>query len=243
MGARDLTAARSGPPGDSEQHVRLALLRRGDEHAFASMVRDHSGWMLRTAMVHVDSRAVAEEVVQEAWMGALRGLERFEGRSSIRTWLFSIVVAAARKRAERERRTIPYADVGAARELAAADPIPARFFDSDHPRWAGCWTSVVRDWSRPEQRLLPPVQRTVFVLRDMEGWSSAEVCDALALTPANQRVLLHRARLRVREALEHYLDGALDATRDAAALRAPRGHLSVLPRLPGADARGHAPDR
>jgi RNA polymerase sigma-70 factor (ECF subfamily) len=162
---------------------------------------------------------VAEEVVQETWISVLRALDRFEGRSSLRTWIFAILGNCARRRADRERRSIPFAAVG--------DEQPAeldRFFSSDHGRWPQCWTTLVEDLgSVPEDALLadealatvraaidalPEAQRLVITLRDAEGWSSEEVCAHLSITENNQRVLLHRARTRVRGAVERYFGDA-----------------------------------
>ena len=169
--------------------------------------------MLRVALLFVSSRAVAEEVVQETWLNALRGLSGFQGRSSLKTWLFTILANTARRRAAREARSTPF---------SAMDE-PERFFDASHPRWAGAWSTVVPSWDEvPEDRLLgdetraqielelerlPEAQRLVFTLRDIEGWEAEEVCNLLELSDSNQRVILHRARLKVREALERWLNG------------------------------------
>ena len=206
----------------TEERDLLRALRRRDEAAFASIVDAHGSWMLRTARSFVGSRAVAEEVVQETWVSALRALDRFEGRSSLRTWLFTILVNAARRQAVREGRSISLSDL-ARREAAVAEPEFAdRLFDGSHPRWPDAWTTVVAAWDRlPEERLLageiregietavdalPSAQRIVFSLRDLEGWSAEEVCNALSISDSNQRVLLHRSRLKVRAALERYLE-------------------------------------
>jgi RNA polymerase sigma-70 factor (ECF subfamily) len=178
--------------------------------------------MLRTARAWVGSRAVAEEVVQETWLSALRSLDRFEGRSSLKTWLFTILVNAARRQGAREDRSTSFSEL-LTREAEAGEPeaLASRFFDAAHPRWPGCWTTVVGAWDRlPEERLLagetraiveaaveslPAGQRVVFTLRELEGWSAEEVRNALEISDSNQRVLLHRARLKVRAALERYL--------------------------------------
>jgi RNA polymerase sigma-70 factor (ECF subfamily) len=203
-------------PGDATV-VRSILA--GDESAFAELVDQLGPSMIRTAMLTVSSRAVAEEVVQETWISVLRALDRFEGRSSLRTWIFAILGNCARRRADRERRSIPFAAVG--------DEQPAeldRFFSSDHGRWPQCWTTLVEDLgSVPEDALLadealatvraaidalPEAQRLVITLRDAEGWSSEEVCAHLSITENTQRVLLHRARTRVRGAVERYFGDA-----------------------------------
>jgi RNA polymerase sigma-70 factor (ECF subfamily) len=175
--------------------------------------------MLRLAMVYVRNRAVAEEVVQEAWLGVLNGIDRFQGRSSLKTWIFRILTNTAKTRSERERRTTPFS------ALAAEDdegPVvdPDRFLGPDH-RYAGHWGTPPTPWDEvPETKLvsdetkgkieaaiaaLPPVQREVITLRDVEGWDAEEVCNVLELSETNQRVLLHRARTKVRLVLEEYL--------------------------------------
>lgn len=177
--------------------------------------------MLRVARLFVPDEAVAEEVVQEAWLGVLRGLDRFEGRSSLKTWVFRILTNRARTRGRREGRSLPFSALG---ESATAGDEPAvdpdRFCPSDDPEWADHWVTFPRDWGElPEERLLaretlsiigaalealPPSQREVITLRDVEGWTSEEVCNALEISETNQRVLLHRARSKVRRALEQY---------------------------------------
>jgi RNA polymerase sigma-70 factor, ECF subfamily len=207
-----------------EEHL-LAALRRGDEQAFAHLIDSYSPALLRLAKTYVRTSDVAEEVVQEAWLSVIRGLDRFEKRSSLKSWLFAILRNTAISRGERERRTIPMSS------LALEDddgPLldPDRFLPADHPRYPGHWALGPTAWPVPEEGLLasetrqviaaairelPTTQRTVIALRDVEGWSPAEVCDALELSEVNQRVLLHRARTRVRAALEHYF-GALEPT-------------------------------
>lgn len=206
------------------EHRLLGAVLAGDESAFAELVETHGSWMMRTALRHVSSRAVAEEVVQDAWLSVLRALDRFEERSSFRTWLFAIVTNGARKEAARERRSTAFSSLSTAEGgLAEGDPLADRFFEGSHPRWANLWNTTVEPWDRlPEDRLLsqevlraietavqglPPAQRAVFEMRDREGWSAADVCGALELSESNQRVLLHRARLKVREALERYFGG------------------------------------
>ena len=195
-------------------------LKAGDESVFAEIVDRFTPSMLRVARGYGLTVAAAEDAVQEAWLRVLRSLDRFEARSSFRTWLFVILGNCARRRAVTERRSVALQfDVGAP-EPAVAE---SRFFPPDHPRWAGMWTTLVRSWDTiPEERLLagetrerflaaiealPERYAVVFILRDVEGWPSEEVCTLLNLTPENQRVLLHRARARLRAALEEYLDG------------------------------------
>jgi RNA polymerase sigma-70 factor (ECF subfamily) len=208
-------------PGEVHRRVAaddalLQALRDGDERVFADLVERWSGAMLRLALVHVPGRAVAEEVVQEAWLVVLRDLDRFERRSSLRSWVLGIVLNLARSRGRAERRSIPVAAVG-------GEPVvdPARFRPSDAARWPDHWALGPVPWPTPEEALLdgetrdvilaavaalPPAAREVLVLRDLEGLGSGETCDALGLTGTNQRVLLHRARARVRHAVERYFD-------------------------------------
>jgi RNA polymerase sigma-70 factor (ECF subfamily) len=176
--------------------------------------------MLRLALSHVESRAVAEEVVQEAWLIVLRSLDRFEGRSSLRTWVLGIVVNLARSRARAERRSL------ALSESSGPSVDPARFLAADHPPWPHHRAVEPITWATPERELLaeetrkvildavdglPAAQRQVLVLRDLEGVAAADVCNILGLTDTHQRVLLHRARSRVRNALERYFS-ATEAT-------------------------------
>jgi RNA polymerase sigma-70 factor (ECF subfamily) len=179
--------------------------------------------MLRLAMVFVSSRAVAEEVVQEAWLGVIKGLGRFEGRSALKTWIFRILTNCAKTRAEREGRSIPFSALwNRAAEPGEPSVDPDRFLPATEDHWPNHWSSSPRSLDEiPEHRLLaretrshveqaivelPPAQREVITLRDIEGWGSEEVCELLGISEGNQRVLLHRARCRVRRALEHYLD-------------------------------------
>jgi RNA polymerase sigma-70 factor (ECF subfamily) len=208
---------------DDQQLV--AALRRGDEAAFMELVDRYQAALLRVAMTFVGRRAVAEEVVQDTWVGVIQGLERFAGRSSLKTWIFRILLNRARTRGERESRTIPFADLVSA-EAGGDEPAvdPMSFWPADHPQWANVWVEYPRQWQQmPEERALstelqqvireavdalPPTQRTVITLRDIEGWSSEEVCNALEVSETNQRVLLHRARAKVRAAVERYMSMA-----------------------------------
>jgi RNA polymerase sigma-70 factor (ECF subfamily) len=181
-------------------------------------VRDWHSSLLRVAQILVPSRAVAEEVVQETWLRVLGALDRFEGRSSLKTWVFRILVNTAKTRAQREGRVIPFSALQDASRVPEASVEPERFLPDDHPQHPGGWLAPPRDL--PEERLLagetrdvltaaieslPASQRAVISLRDVEGWTSEEVRNALDLSEVNQRVLLHRARTRVRRALEDYL--------------------------------------
>jgi len=208
-----MTARHPGrPPAypDPDAHL-LALLRAGDEQAFVLLVRRYRPSMLRLAAAYVPSRAVAEEVVQDAWLGFLRGLNRFEGRSSVRTWLFRILVNRARSARSKELRSTAVADLSAT--------VDAARFDASGG-WASppqCWTDLVDDRLVAQQMAdavavamgdLPDRQRAVVTLRDVEGLSSQEVCSVLEITEANQRVLLHRGRSRLRQLLESQFGGA-----------------------------------
>jgi RNA polymerase sigma-70 factor (ECF subfamily) len=203
-----------------EEAGLIAALRDGDEAAFTGLVDRYHTQMVRLASMYVPSRDVAEEVVQQTWLGVLKGLERFEGRSSLRTWLFRILVYTAKSLGYRERRTIPFSSLGDPSEGSSVDP--DRFLPSDDPRWPRHWAVEPSAWDGiPEERLLSgevrgvveeaiaglsPNQREVITMRDVLGWTSEEVCNALDVSETNQRVLLHRARSKVRRALERYLD-------------------------------------
>ena len=173
--------------------------------------------MVRLARIYVDEQPVAEEVAQEAWISVLRGIDRFEGRSSLKTWIFRILVNTAKTRARRERRTVPFSALGSDGPAVEAD----RFLP-DGDAWAGHWSQPPRPVAPEDEllaaevrreladaiRALPPAQRAVIGLRDVDGWSADEVCDLLDLTAVHQRVLLHRARSAVRRRLEPYLEEA-----------------------------------
>ena len=191
-------------------------LRARDEAAFVALLRMYGAGMLRVAQMYVSSRAVAEEVVQEAWLAVLKGIDRFEGRSSLKTWLFRIVANIAKTRGVREARSAPFSSFGDEENTVS----PERFLGADE-RFPGHWAVPPASWAGiPDDRLLtsetmdiirreiarlPPSQRAVIELRDIEGLSADEVCNALDLTETNGRVLLHRARAKVRAALEEYL--------------------------------------
>ncbi|HET7236532.1 MAG TPA: sigma-70 family RNA polymerase sigma factor [Actinomycetota bacterium] len=198
----------------------VEALRAGDEAAFMVLVDRLQPQMLRIARMYVSTRAVAEEVVQEAWVGVLRGLDGFEGRSSLRTWILRILVNTAKSRGQREARSVPFSSLWAPEADAEPAIDPSRFLPQGNPS-AGHWAEPPASWeSVPEARLLsretlarvgeaiealPPNQREVIRMRDLLGWSSAEVRNALDISETNQRVLLHRARVKVRRALEDYL--------------------------------------
>jgi RNA polymerase sigma-70 factor (ECF subfamily) len=205
---------------DAQETELLARLRAGDERAFETLVERHYPTMLAVARHYVSSRAVAEEVVQDAWLGVLNGIDRFEGRSSLRTWILRILVNTAKTRGAREARTVPFASLAPEGDQAAVDP--ERFRSADDP-FPGHWRAYPGNWQQlPDEVLadretlevvlatihqLPPPQRIVVTVRDILGHTSTEVCEMLGISEGNQRVLLHRARSKVRSALERHLDG------------------------------------
>jgi RNA polymerase sigma-70 factor (ECF subfamily) len=204
---------------DLSERDLCAALRRGDESAFSTVVSLYHAPLRRLALTYVRSAAVADEVVQETWLGVIRGIHSFEERSSLKTWIFRILANTAKTRAERESRVVP---LSALRDADLEDDEPAvdpdRFLDQQHARWPGHWASPPARWEElPSENLewrellgtmketigeLPSRQRQVIVLRDIEGWEPEDVCRVLDLSEANQRVLLHRARSRVRQAIE-----------------------------------------
>ena len=219
------TAPRAGGAqlvsAEVDERALVAALRAGDEAAFAILVDRYSASMIRVAQGYVRTRAVAEEVVQEAWLGVLKGLDRFEGRAALKTWIFRILVNTARTRGEREARTVPFSSLAPdAEEGPSVDP--DRFRDPSD-RWGGHWAEPPERWeTSPEHALLgaetrsvvdevisalPAKQQQVITMRDIEGWNSDDVCNVLGLSETNQRVLLHRARSKVRAALEDYMAG------------------------------------
>lgn len=197
--------------------VDVQALRRGDEVAYRSLVKDCHSTMLRLALMYSPSRAIAEETVQETWIAVLRGLDGYAGRASLRTWICRILVRIAQRRAGIETRSMPFSALADDGDFAAV--AADRFFPAG-PR-AHRWIAVPDDWSRvPEDEVLsqelkdvvssaiaelPRTQREVITLRDVEGWTTSEVSDLLDIQDGHQRVLLHRARSRVRLALDGYL--------------------------------------
>jgi RNA polymerase sigma-70 factor, ECF subfamily len=221
-----LRLGRRSEPGDDQL---VEALEHGDEQAFMSLVERHHASLLRIARMYVPSAEIAEEVVQDTWIAVLNGIGRFERRSSLKTWIYSILVNIAKTRGQRERRSIPFSSVAG---LEPGEPAvdPNRFFSPDDPSTppgaANGWSLAPARWETPEESLLsgetreliletidglPPAQKEVITLRDLEGWTAPEVCNALDLSETNQRVLLHRARSKVRAALEQYL-GAMEKT-------------------------------
>ncbi len=209
--------ARAGDPADA---ALVAALRNGDEAAFRELVRRHHAALVRLARASVPSHAVAEEVAQETWLAVIQGIGRFEGRSSLKSWIFAILVNRARSRGVREHRSVPMSSLAGAGD-DDGPAVDADRFVRPGQRWGGHWSSPPVPWEPAERLLaqetrgvvaaaidrLPAQQRVVVSLRDVEGWSSEEVCDLLALSEGNQRVLLHRGRAKVRAALEDHLGG------------------------------------
>jgi len=212
-------------PEPSEDEARLVrALRAGDEQAFVLLTNMYHAGLVRLAMVYVSDRGVAEEVAQETWLAVLEGIGRFEGRSSLKTWIFRILANRARTRAVRERRTVPFSELAPVdASVSGYEPAvdPERFLPADDPRWPHHWASPPVSWGESPERLLlaretrayidkaiatlPAAQQLVITMRDIEGLPAEGVCNDLGISETNQRVLLHRARSRVRQALEQYL--------------------------------------
>jgi RNA polymerase sigma-70 factor (ECF subfamily) len=191
-------------------------LRRGDESAFRELVARFDSGLRRMARLYVGEPA-ADDVVQDTWVAVIRGIDRFEGRSSLKTWVFGILVNVARRRAEREGRTVPFASLGSGPDGWNGTVDLSRLHNPDLGE--GYWPSAPT-WARDPAdaavaseaqgvvlgaiEQISPAQREVLTLRDLEGWSGPEVCDLLGISEVNQRTLLHRARVAVRQALEEY---------------------------------------
>lgn len=213
-------------PGEaSEEELLVRALRERDEAAFERLLDRFYPAMLRVAAIHVGSRARAEEVVQETWLAVLGGIGRFEGRSSLKTWIFRILVNRAKTLAKREARVVPLSALAGGREEADGGgtpyPVDPLHGCPPHAEPLFCGSAAMarnpEDWLLSEElrerveaaiETLPPRQREVIVLRDVEGWAPGEVCNVLGISESNQRVLLHRARVRVRDALAPYLTGS-----------------------------------
>jgi RNA polymerase sigma-70 factor, ECF subfamily len=206
------------------ESILLTALRNGDETAFVELVERHHGPLKRLAVTFGATDSVAEEIVQETWLAALRGLDGFEERSSLKTWLFRILTYQARDRATREKRSVPFSSLARAGEGAdeAGAVVDPERFQGEDGCWPEHWATPPRPWSQPHVRLaameareqirnalatLPPRQQLVVALRDADGLTSAEVCEVLEISEANQRVLLHRGRAAIRNVLEEYIDG------------------------------------
>ena len=210
----------AGAPATESDEQIVAALRAGNERTFREMFARSYPMMKRVARGYVASDAVAEEIVQDTWMAIVTGIERFEGRSALGTWMFSILTNQAKTHSARERRSLPFSSLAPA-DIEEPAVSPDRF-QKDDEAWPGHWATPPRPWQKPERRLLsleareqlkqalvqlPERQRLIVVLRDVEGHSAEEVCDLLELSQENQRVLLHRGRSRLRAYLEKYLDG------------------------------------
>ena len=209
-------------PATAEEMALIEALRRGDESAFATLIDRYHSSLLRLAMSYVATREQAEDVVQETWIGVLNGIDRFEGRSSLKTWIFRILVNRAKTKGVRERRSVPFSALEGDGDEKEPSVDPSRF--QEGTRWAGSWSAPPASWEGiPEDRQLsgetrtviddaiarlPDLQRAVITLRDIRGLTAQEACEVLGLTEANQRVLLHRARSKVRARLEEYLTTA-----------------------------------
>jgi RNA polymerase sigma-70 factor, ECF subfamily len=202
---------------EQNEEELVAALRTGDETAFVALVDRYHASLVRLARMYVRQPSVAEEVAQETWLAVLNGIDRFEGRSTLKTWLFRILTNRAKTRGERESRSVPFSSIGDPDE-PAVDPDSFRTEGDQYP---GGWKEFPTPWEGdPEERLLagearalildaieqlPSNQRAVITLRDIEGFDADDVCNVLELSDTNQRVLLHRARSKVRRALEQYL--------------------------------------
>jgi len=224
MGEQEASTGAEPDPSTrrADDEKLVAALRRGDEDAFRTLVDEYGPFLMRLALMHVPSRAIAEEVVQDTWLAVLNGIDRFEGRSSLRTWIASILLNKARTRGQRERRVLPFSFLQRRRDEGRDEPaVDTDRFQSLRDAHPGHWSRPPAEWSSPEETLstqearrvlleaiaaLPVRQREVIALRDISGWSAAETRNALGLSETNQRVLLHRARSKVRAALERYFE-------------------------------------
>ncbi len=207
------------PTPAMDERALIEALREGDEAAFMRLVDEYGPTLLRVTRMYVPSASVAEEVVQDTWIAVLNGIDRFEGRSSLKTWIFRILMNIAKTRGARERRSVPFSSLT---DAAGGEPAvdPDRFIPPGAEGARG-WAAGPLPWPGPEESMLagetrevilaaienlPPAQREVITLRDVDGWSSEEVRNALEISETNQRVLLHRARSKVRGAIESYLN-------------------------------------
>ena len=216
------SSPRTGTPAEANATDRdaslLPALRAGDEEAFVALVTRYHASLKRVARAYVSTDAVAEDVVQETWLAVIEGLDRFEQRASLKTWLFHILANKAKTRGVRERRMVPFASLATADDEPA---VPPDRFQRDGDAWPGHWAAPPRPWEDPERRLaslearaylraaiaaLPATQQAVLTLRDVEGLDAEEVCGLLDVSAGNQRVLLHRARAKVRTELERYFE-------------------------------------
>lgn len=220
------TSPAKGTALTGEEQTLIARLRRGDEGAFDELVNKHHGALIRMAMGHVTDREVAEEVVQDTWMAVIQSLDRFEGRSSLRTWIFGILIHKAKDRGVREKRHTTFSAFESFDDESEEAVDPSRFHQSGE--WAGHWAFPPQPWDdqTPEKLLasqqavkamqraidaLPATLKDVLTLRDVEGIDAGEVCEMLKISETNLYVRLHRARERVRVAVETYLEGGKKA--------------------------------
>jgi RNA polymerase sigma-70 factor (ECF subfamily) len=211
-----MTSAGSATPERRDEWELVTALRGGDEAAFLALVKRYHRAMVRVARAYLPSEAAAEDAVQEAWLGVLKGIDGFEGRASVKSWIFRIAVYCAKNRGAREGRLVPMSSLEEDGDDApAVDPDR---FQPEGARYANNWSQPPEPWSderlqaaetaafaKAEIERLPVRQRTVMTLRDVEGLDSVEVCAILGISDGNQRVLLHRARSTVRAAMERYL--------------------------------------
>src|SRR5713226_3083646 len=205
-----------------EDAALVERLRNRDEASFLELVHRHHGALVRLAQSFVNSTAIAEEVAQDTWVAVLQGVGRFEGRSSLKTWIFQILINRAKTRGVREARSVPFSTLSGLNSKGGYSSVdPTRFLSSDDSEHAGGWASQPQQWDMtPEQLLLsqecrifieqaiaslPELQKEVITLRDVQGWDNEQICALLGISEANCRVLLHRARSRMRQALENYL--------------------------------------
>lgn len=232
----------------SDEGLLIQRLKLREERAFVELVERYYGYLLPLADFYVSNRAVAEEVVQEAWLAVLKGIDRFEERSSFKTWISRIVMNLARTRGVRESRMVPFSDFAndeAGHAEPAVDPDRFRVATDEYPDH---WSVAPRAWnSNPEAELLtsetmgvldaavkmlPKAQSLVLTMRDVNGWSPEEVCNALGISETNQRVLLHRARSKVRGILENHYSNSGKVNRDERRINL-QGTDGTDHRLPG----------
>jgi RNA polymerase sigma-70 factor, ECF subfamily len=202
----------------------LSALKQRDERAFVALVERYQRPLLRLALVYCRSLAIAEEIVQDTWLGMIQGIDRFEGRASLKTWLFQILVNRARTRAEREGRDVSFSSLAEQAKAPGEPAVPPERFRPIDDKWPNNWALPPHSWGESADAgllagetmdlvkraiaQLPSAQQQVITLRDIEGWPAEDVCNVLMISETNQRVLLHRARSRVRGALEgHFDDG------------------------------------
>jgi RNA polymerase sigma-70 factor (ECF subfamily) len=200
----------------------VAALKRRDEAAFVALVERYQRPLLRLALVYCRSLAIAEEIVQDTWLGVIQGIDRFEGRASFKTWLFHILVNRARTRAEREGRAVSFSSLGEEAEAPGEPAVPAERFRPLDDKWPNNWAVPPQSWGESADAgllagetmdlvkraiaRLPMAQQQVITLRDIEGWAAEDICNILKISETNQRVLLHRARSHVRSALESHFN-------------------------------------